>query len=161
MQNFFQETMPRVCFTLENWHCILFMWKMSKTLRKLTTSWTRRPKTPYQFPVTSSKRTSPMVPNRELPSGNECTTKPKICCGKLANPSMVGTKPSWKDGTRMTITASICLKLGGLKSRYSERRTCIGRSLLYCNKRGKNSERDKLGTMRAEINSNDFGGFWN
>ena len=33
--------------------------------------------TPYEFPVTSSKRTSPMVPNMGLPSGNSCATKPR------------------------------------------------------------------------------------
>ena len=32
----------------------------------------------------------------ELPSGNECTTTPRRCCRKLANPSMVGTRPFWK-----------------------------------------------------------------
>ena len=30
---------------------------------------------------------------------------------------MVGTEPFWKDGTRTTNTASLCQKLGGLKSR--------------------------------------------
>ena len=58
-----------------------------------------------------------MVPNMELPNGNECNKKPRRCCRKLANPSMVDTKPFWKDGTRMTITASLCQKLGGLRSR--------------------------------------------
>ena len=49
------------------------------------------------FPVTSSKRTSPMVPNRELPNGNECTSMPRRYCRKLANSSMVGTKPVCKN----------------------------------------------------------------
>ena len=64
----------------------------------------------------SSKRTYTVVPNMELPSGNECTAKPRRCCRKLANPSMVGTKPFWIDGTTMANTASLCQKLGGLKS---------------------------------------------
>ena len=67
--------------------------------------------------VTLSKRTYSVVPNMDLPNGNECTTKPRRCCKKLANPSMVDTKPFWKDGTTMTNTASLCQKLGGLKSR--------------------------------------------
>ena len=41
----------------------------------------------------------------------------KRCCRKLANPSMVDTKPFWKDGTRMTHAASLCQILGGLRSR--------------------------------------------
>ena len=49
--------------------------------------------TPYQFPVTSSKRTSPMVLHMELPNGNESFAKPKTCCRKLVNRSMVGIKP--------------------------------------------------------------------
>ena len=64
------------------------------------------------FKVTSSKRTSPMVPNMELPSGNECTTKPRKCCRKLANPIMVGTKPFWKNGTRTANTATLCQNFG-------------------------------------------------
>ena len=71
----------------------------------------------YQFQVASCKRTSPVVPNMELPNGNECTTKPRRCCRTLANPSMVGTKPFWKDGTRITNTTSPWQTLGGLKSR--------------------------------------------
>ena len=73
--------------------------------------------TPYHFSVTSSKRTSAMVPNMELPNSNECTTKSKRCCRKLANPSMVVTKSFWKDGTRMTITAIVCQILSGLRSK--------------------------------------------
>ena len=42
------------------------------------------------------KKTSTAVPNMELPSGNDCTTKPRRCCKKHANPSMVGTKQFWK-----------------------------------------------------------------
>ena len=64
--------------------------------------------------VTSSNRTSPMVPNMELPIGSECTTRPRRCCRKLANPSTVVTKTFWKDGTSTTNTASLCQKLGGL-----------------------------------------------
>ena len=41
---------------------------------------TRRTLTPYQFPVTSSKRASPMVLNMELPKGNECTTQQRRGC---------------------------------------------------------------------------------
>ena len=62
--------------------------------------------------------------------------------------SMVGTKPSWKDDTTMRNTASLCQKFGGLKSRFfSVTKTCTGRSLLYCNKGGKNSKLEKLGTQ--------------
>ena len=100
-----------------NWHCFLLMWKMSKTLAeyrkvgqgelwRLCNSRLRHP-----------KRTSPVVPNMELLYGNKCTTKPKRCCRKLVNSSMVDTKPFWKDGTKMTNTAILCQKLGGLTSR--------------------------------------------
>ena len=44
--------------------------------------------TPYQFQVTSSKRTYSVVPNMELPNGIECTTKPRTCRRKLANLSI-------------------------------------------------------------------------
>ena len=73
--------------------------EMSNTFTKYQKIWTRRTSTPCQFQVTSSKRSYSVVPNMELPSGNDCTTKPRTCCRKLANPSMVGTKPFWKDGT--------------------------------------------------------------
>ena len=84
-----------------------------KNPRKGPNSRTRRTATPYQFQVTSTKRTSPMVPNMELPSGNECTTRPRRCCRTRANPSMVVTKPFRKDGARMTKTTSLCQMLGG------------------------------------------------
>ena len=112
--------MPRLCFKLGNWHCALLMWKKSETPAKYQTAGQeelRRTSTPCQFQVTSPQRTSPMVPNMELPNGNECAAKPRRCCGKL-DPSMAGTKPFWKDGTRTTHTASLCQKLGGLKSRF-------------------------------------------
>ena len=76
--------------------------------RKGPNSSTRRTMTPHQFPVTSSNRTSPMVLNMELPTGSECAIKQRRCCRKLANPSMVVPKPSRKDGTRVTITESLC-----------------------------------------------------
>ena len=98
LRNLFQETTPRLCFKLWNW-C-----GRSLKPRKGPNSSTRRTMTPYQFPVMASKRTSSMVPNMDLPNGNDCTTKPRRCCRELANPSMVGTKQFWKDGTRMTIT---------------------------------------------------------
>ena len=74
LRNLFQETMQRLCFVLGNGIVLLLMWKKSKNPRRGTNRWTRRTATPYQYPVTSSKRTSPMVPNMELPNGNECTT---------------------------------------------------------------------------------------
>ena len=57
--------------------------------RKGPNSSTRRTMKPYQFPVTSSKKTESIVLNMELPKGNECTLKQRRCCRKLANPSMV------------------------------------------------------------------------
>ena len=74
--------------------------------------------TPYQFPVTSSKKKthtwcqtwSFRVATNVLQShGDVAESSP--------SPSMVVTKPFWKDGTRMTITASLCQILGGLRSR--------------------------------------------
>ena len=61
--------------------------------RRVPKSWTRITLKFQHFPVTSSTSTSPMVPNMELPNGNLCTTKPRRCCRKLDNPSMVGAKP--------------------------------------------------------------------
>ena len=82
-------------------------WKVGQEeLRRLINSRLRHQK----------KRTYTEVPNMELPNGNECATKPSSRCRKLANPSMVGTKPSWKDGTTRTNTASLCQKLGGLEN---------------------------------------------
>ena len=54
------------------------------------------------YDASSSKRTNSVAPNMELPSGNACTTRPRRCCRKLANPSMVVTKRFWKDCARMT-----------------------------------------------------------
>ena len=48
----------------------------------------------------------------ELPNGNECATKPRTCCRKLANPSMVGTKPFWKDGTMTAIFRKSLSEIG-------------------------------------------------
>ena len=73
--------------------------------------------TPCQFQVTSSKGISSVVPNMELLYDNTCATKPRRCCRKLVNPSMVDTKPFWTGGTMMTNSARLCQKLGGLKSR--------------------------------------------
>ena len=61
-------------------------------LRRELRSWTRTTTTSYQL-------------NMDLLNGNECAAKLRKCCRKLVNPSMEDTKPSWKDGTRMTITA--------------------------------------------------------
>ena len=45
------------------------------------------------------------------------TTRPRIRCRKLANPTMLGTKPFWKDDTTTTKIASLCEIFGGWKSR--------------------------------------------
>ena len=109
----FELAMPRLCLKLGNWHCAVLMWrKCKKPSQRTKTVSTRSSTTPCQFQVTSSIRTSPMVPNMELPNGNECTTKPRRCCRKPAV-----TKPFWEDGTRMTNTASLCQMLGGLVNR--------------------------------------------
>ena len=43
-------------FWRRNRNCLLFMWEMSNTFAKYSTSWTRRTSTPCQFQVTSSKK---------------------------------------------------------------------------------------------------------
>ena len=53
------------------------------------------------------------VPNMDLPSGSECTARPRKCCKKLVNPSMEDTNPYLKDGTKTHNTESLCQKLGG------------------------------------------------
>ena len=90
------------------------------------------------------KRTSPMVPNMELPNGNECTTKPRRSCRKLANPSMVVTKPFWKDGTRMTNTA-FCQILGGLRSRLFSMTNLHWKTTLILQQERKELETRKMG----------------
>ena len=34
LRNLFQETMPRLCLKLGDWHCLLFLWKKSKIVAK-------------------------------------------------------------------------------------------------------------------------------
>ena len=97
------------------------------------------------FQVTSSKRTSSMDPNSELPSGNECTTRPRRCCMKLANPSMVVPKPFGKDGTRMTDTANLCQILGGLRSRLFRKTNLHWRTTLFWQQDRKELETRKIG----------------
>ena len=70
--------------------------------------------TPFQVAVTSSKRTSPVVPNMELLYGNKCTTKAKEMLQKARQPKHDGHKTILKN---MPNTASPCQKLGGLKNR--------------------------------------------
>ena len=112
-------------------------------LRKVPKSWPRRTSTPWQYQVTSSKRTFPVVPNMELPSGNEFTTKPRRCCRKLANPSMVVTKQFGKDGTMTTNTASLCQIFGGLREQiiqYDE--LALEDHSFFATRKEKNSKRE-------------------
>ena len=48
--------------------------------------------TPCQFPVTSSKRTSPMVPNMELPNRQRMYNKAKDMLQKARQPKHSGYK---------------------------------------------------------------------
>ena len=59
---------------------------------------TRTTTTSYQFLAMLSKRITVAVPNMDLLSDSECTTRPRICCKKLVNPSMDDTIPYSKDG---------------------------------------------------------------
>ena len=68
--------------------------------------------------LSGKHRDTPVVPNMELLCGNECTTKPRRCCRKVVNQSM-----AWG-------------------ADFSVWRTCTGRSLLHCSKRGKISQRE-------------------
>ena len=136
-----------LCETSSKTQCPVcnFYKEIVENIRKVPKSWTRRTSTPYQVQVTSSKRTSPVVPNMELPNGNECTTKPRRCCRKLANPIMVGTKPFWKDATRTTNTASLCQKLSGLKSRLFNMTNLHWKTTLILQQERKELETRKVG----------------
>ena len=87
-----------------NWHCVLLMWKKSKPSQK-TKQLDKKNYDALSNPGYVVKRIHTVVPNMELPNGNECTTRPRRCSRQLAKASMVVTKPFWKDGTRMTHTA--------------------------------------------------------
>ena len=139
--------MPRLCLILGNWRRILFMWKKCKTTEK-----DQRVRQEELWRLINSqlrhqKRTSPMVPNMELPNGNDCTTKPRRCCRKLANPSMVVTKPFWKDGTRMTpqVFVRYWVDWGAVHAVW---RTCIGRPLLKLQQERKELVTRKVGCSR-------------
>ena len=54
-----------------------------------------------------------MVPNTELPNGNECTTRPRTCCRKLARqPKHGGHKTILERWHNVTNLASRCQKIG-------------------------------------------------
>ena len=119
LRNLFQDTMSRLCFILANWHRVLFMWKKSQTLakdqtvrqeelRRLISSRLRHQKEPHPWCYSWNFRTATNV-----------LLKQGRCCRKLANTNMLVPKPSWKDGTRMTITESLSQTLGGLESKLS------------------------------------------
>ena len=116
--------------------------------RKELGSWTRTTTTPHQFQVTSSKVTSPMVPNMELPNGNECTTKPRRCCRKLVNPGMVVAKPFWKDGTMMINSASLCQNLAGLKNKLLSMKHLHWKTTRILQREKKELETRKIGYSR-------------
>ena len=69
--------------------------------------------TSCQFPAALSKRILPMVARR----GPCAADHVPPCWGKPASTKVVVTTPFWKDGTMMTITASLCQTLGGLRSK--------------------------------------------
>ena len=73
---------------------------------------TRRTMTPSPFPVTSWKKGLNHGARHGAYEGNECIVKQKRCCKKLANRSMEDINPFLRDGTKMTITESICIKNG-------------------------------------------------
>ena len=75
----------------------------------------------------------------ELPNGNECTTKPKRCCRKLANPSMVDTRPN---------TASLCQKFVGLKSRLFSMTNLQWKTTLKLQQERQELETRKIGYSR-------------
>ena len=62
------------------------------------------------------KKTSPMVPNMELPKGYECTVKQRRCCKELANPNMEDINPYLSDGTTITTAEILCHSSGGPRS---------------------------------------------
>ena len=51
-------------------------------------------------------------------------------------------KPLWKDGTRMSNTANLCQKLGGLKSTSSSTTIVHWKTTPFCNTKGKGSQRE-------------------
>ena len=81
--------------------------------------------TSCQFPATLSTWILPTVPNMDHLCGSARTAKYLICWRKPAATKMVTAKLFWKDGTRMTGTASLCQMLGGLKN-ISDNMTCTG-----------------------------------
>ena len=55
----------------------------------------------------SSKRTYSVVPNMELPSGNECTAKPRTCRlerAKATKAAPMLQEPLWTKAAQMTDT---------------------------------------------------------
>ena len=88
-----------------HWEIGIVYWSCGRCVipSQSTKSWTRRTVTPYQFPVTSSKRTAPVVPNMELPSGNECYYKAKEMLQKARQPKHGGYKTileRWHNGDK-------------------------------------------------------------
>ena len=79
---------------------------------------TRRTVTPYQFQITSKKNPHPVVPNMwRFRTATNLLQSQGDAAESSPTQTMVGTKTSWKDGTTMINSASLCQKLGGLKSR--------------------------------------------
>ena len=76
-----------------NWHCVLLMWKKSKTLAKDQTVGQEELRRLIKSRLRHQKKPTPWVPNMRLPSGNECTTRQRRCSRQLAKASMVVTKP--------------------------------------------------------------------
>ena len=108
--------MLRLCSILANWLCVLLMWKKSHTLAKDQTAGQEELWRLIYSRLRHQKRASPMELNMEIPKGNDCPITQRRCCSKFANPSMEDTNPYLRDGTKITITESLCQKLDGLKS---------------------------------------------
>ena len=101
--------------------------------------------TPCQFPVTPSRRTSPMVPNMKLPNGNELYHKAKEMLQKARQPKHGVTKLFWKYGPRTINIASLCQILSWLKSRLFSMTNLHWKTTLTLQQRRKELATRKIG----------------
>ena len=102
LRNLFQEAMPRMFIKLAIG--VVYCLKPSHRTKNLD----KKNYDAFINPKLRHPKVTSVVPSMELLYDNKCASKPKGCCRKLVNPSMVDTPLFWKDGTKMTNTARIC-----------------------------------------------------
>ena len=137
----------RLCFIMGSWYCVLFMWETSNTLAKYQNVGQEELRRPIKSRLRHQEELLPLCQTWSFRTATNVIQSQ----GDVAESSL--TQAWWvqnhfgKMAQGWQIPQVFVRNWVDWGAGYSVWRACIGRPFLYCNKRGKNSKREKLGTL--------------